>query len=68
MQDVSALGAAYLAGLKTGVYENIEALKKLNLHKKLYTADSKSFVAKNGYEEWQHEMLHYKNRTDRKQN
>ena len=30
MPDISALGAAYLAGLKAGVFENIEALKKLN--------------------------------------
>jgi glycerol kinase len=28
--DISALGAAYLAGLKSGVYESIEQLKKLN--------------------------------------
>ena len=62
MQDVSALGAAYMAGLKADVYENIEVLKKLNLHKKLYTADSKSTSAKKGYEGWQQEILHYKNR------
>ncbi|RFS17554.1 glycerol kinase GlpK [Emticicia sp. C21] len=28
--DISALGTAYLAGLKSGVYESIEQLKKLN--------------------------------------
>ncbi|HEY1055986.1 MAG TPA: FGGY-family carbohydrate kinase, partial [Emticicia sp.] len=28
--DISALGAAYLAGLKSGIYESIEQLKKLN--------------------------------------
>lgn len=33
MPDVSALGAAYLAGLKAGVYKNLEQLKTLNVHK-----------------------------------
>jgi glycerol kinase len=28
--DISALGAAYLAGLKSGVYQSIDQLKKLN--------------------------------------
>jgi glycerol kinase len=36
MPDVSALGAAYLAGLGAGVYESIEVLKKLNSDKKNY--------------------------------
>lgn len=35
MPDVSALGAAYMAGLKAGVYKNIEHLKTLNNNKKL---------------------------------
>ena len=36
MPDVSALGAAYLAGLKVGIYESIDRLKQLNQHKTLY--------------------------------
>ena len=36
MPDVSALGAAYLAGLKVGVYESIDSLKQLNQNKTLY--------------------------------
>ncbi|HZY80207.1 MAG TPA: glycerol kinase GlpK [Cyclobacteriaceae bacterium] len=36
MADVSALGAAYLAGLKSGVFENIEALTRLNPDIKVY--------------------------------
>jgi glycerol kinase len=36
MPDVSALGAAYLAGLQAGVYESIEVLKQLNSDKKSY--------------------------------
>ena len=38
MPDVSALGAAYLAGLQAGVYESIENLKKLNTDKKAIPA------------------------------
>ncbi len=37
MPDVSALGAAYLAGLKAGVYESIDALRNLNADKKKFT-------------------------------
>jgi glycerol kinase len=29
MPDVSALGAAYLAGLQTGIFKTIDGLKKL---------------------------------------
>ena len=36
MPDVSALGAAYLAGLKVGVYESIDSLKQLNQNKTSY--------------------------------
>lgn len=37
INDVSALGAAYLAGLQVGVYRNLAHLKKLNTNKVLYT-------------------------------
>ena len=37
MPDVSALGAAYLAGLQAGLYESIESLKQLNADKKIFT-------------------------------
>src|SRR5205085_9909685 len=33
MPDISALGAAYMAGLKVGVYKSIEHLKSLNSNK-----------------------------------
>ena len=36
MPDVSALGAAYLAGLKVGVYQSIDSLKQLNQNKTSY--------------------------------
>ena len=49
--DVSALGAAYLAGLKKGVYESLEYLKGLNENKKIYQPDSKSEVERY-YDGW----------------
>lgn len=51
--DVSALGAAYLSGLKSGVYENIEQLKKLNQSKtqKILPNHSNENV-KIGYKDW----------------
>jgi glycerol kinase len=51
MPDVSALGAAYLAGLKVGVYKDINVLKNFNAEKKYYPANDKEAV-KNGYEGW----------------
>jgi glycerol kinase len=36
IQDVSALGAAYLAGLKKGIFESIKSLTKLNTDLKVY--------------------------------
>ncbi len=51
--DVSALGAAYLAGLKTGVYESIEQLKKLNLSKtEVILPDLDNKAVKIAYDGW----------------
>ena len=36
MPDVSALGAAYLAGLQAGVYESIDSLRQLNKSRNIY--------------------------------
>ncbi|MFT3844266.1 MAG: glycerol kinase GlpK [Lacibacter sp.] len=43
--DVSALGAAFMAGLKAGVYESIDALKQLNLTKKEFHQNPESKAA-----------------------
>ncbi|MES2519782.1 MAG: glycerol kinase GlpK [Bacteroidota bacterium] len=51
--DVSALGAAYLAGLKSGVYESIEqlqALNRLNTEEILPTPNNEMVLA--GYQVW----------------
>jgi glycerol kinase len=36
MPDVSALGAAYLAGLQSGVYKDLEQLTQLNINKTIF--------------------------------
>lgn len=53
--DVSALGAAFMAGLKAGVYESIEALKQLHLTKTSfqYNAESKASFY---YEGWKNNL------------
>jgi glycerol kinase len=52
--DVSALGAAYLSGLKSGVYENIEQLKQLNRAKtEEIQPDLANEWVRKGYEGWQ---------------
>jgi len=49
--DVSALGAAYLAGLQKGIFENIEYLSRLNTEKKIYQP-VKNDTMKKCYEGW----------------
>lgn len=51
MPDVSALGAAYMAGLKAGVYKDIARLKGLNNDENILEP-SQSNKAKIGYEGW----------------
>lgn len=51
--DVSALGAAYLAGLKSGVYESIEQLKQFNKAKtEEILPDLANNLIKRSYEGW----------------
>jgi glycerol kinase len=56
--DVSALGAALLAGLEVGVYESIDALKRLNTDKK-HCHPSNTVVAFKNYEGWKKEIHQY---------
>jgi len=51
--DVSALGAAYLAGLQAGVYGSIEVLKKLISDKKNYLPRPDLSKVNEGYAGWQ---------------
>ena len=52
MPDVSALGAAYLAGLKAGVYKDVEFLKTLNSNRSL-THPQQNKKMKENYSGWQ---------------
>ena len=52
MPDVSALGAAFLAGLTIGIYHNIDSLKKIMTNKKYYTPLLDTDVNKQ-YQGWQ---------------
>jgi glycerol kinase len=56
--DVSALGAAYLAGLKSGVYKSIEQLSKLNHNKKIFQPSGNTGVA-TAYEGWKQAILNH---------
>ncbi|MGG9960851.1 FGGY family carbohydrate kinase [Ferruginibacter sp. SUN106] len=51
--DVSALGAAYLAGLQAGVYAGIEDLQQLNKEKKHCQPSANNAKVNEGYNGWQ---------------
>ena len=55
--DVSALGAAYLAGLKAGVYEDLNALKQLNSDKSSYEQSENSEKAQRWYLGWKKALI-----------
>jgi glycerol kinase len=49
--DVSALGAAYMAGLKVGIYKSVEHLKTLNSGKRfIHPASNTKMI--DWYAEW----------------
>ncbi|NOT90243.1 FGGY family carbohydrate kinase [Ferruginibacter sp.] len=50
--DVSALGAAYLAGLQSGVYLSIEQLQQLNKEKKYHQPSTETASVNKGYDGW----------------
>jgi glycerol kinase len=52
ISDVSALGAAYLAGLKIGIYKNLDTLKKLNSNKTIYSIQTDRTGVLTAYEGW----------------
>ncbi len=53
MPDVSALGAAYLAGLKAGVYRSMEQLKTFYSEKFILQPLSEQSQVKTWYRGWQ---------------
>jgi glycerol kinase len=52
MPDVSALGAAFLAGLKVGVYDSIEVIRDLNSDKQNYLPKANSIKTNESYTGW----------------
>ncbi len=60
MPDVSALGAAYLAGLQSGIFSSIEDLKQLNTEKKMHKPANNNEVVQNAYEGWQQTIKTYR--------
>ncbi len=50
--DVSALGAALLAGLQEGVFEHIARLQQLNMEKRVYSPGPDAQGAQAAYEGW----------------
>ncbi len=55
--DVSALGAAYLSGLKSGVYENIEQLSAINKKQtEQVLANPENKLPNKGYQGWKEKI------------
>ncbi len=55
--DVSALGAAYLSGLKSGVYQDISQLNELNSsHTELIQPDFSNQLVQEGYRGWKEKI------------
>ena len=55
-EDVTALGAAYLAGLNCGVFENLEHLQQLHAEKTVFTAGEQRETVYRAYEAWEHAL------------
>jgi glycerol kinase len=53
LQDVSALGAAYLAGLESGVFDNLAHLTALRTKRFVYTPDVQNTKVSEWYKGWQ---------------
>jgi glycerol kinase len=60
MPDVSALGAAYMAGLKAGVYADLDFLKKMSSSKQQLQPDLTNEKVKKGYNGWIETIKNYK--------
>ena len=52
-EDVTALGAAYLAGLECGVFTGIDHLQQLHTEKKVYTPGANREQALRTYQTWE---------------
>jgi glycerol kinase len=59
MPDVSALGAAYLAGIKSGLYKNLAQLKGMNANNRIYQPTAGN-NRQSWYLEWQKRIVENK--------
>jgi glycerol kinase len=53
IEEVSALGAACLAGLQTGLFKNLDDLAKLGRNKKIFSPGADRTQANNAYQQYQ---------------
>lgn len=53
LADVSALGAAYIAGLEGGLFKDLESLKEINHQQRRYIPGDKRVLAQEYYKGWQ---------------
>lgn len=60
MSDVSALGAAYLAGLKAGVYDDLSALRKFSTIARQVQPEVNNSSVSKGYKGWTATLKNYK--------
>jgi glycerol kinase len=52
LQEVSALGAAYLAGLQEGMFSDITQIENLNVNKKQFSPGPNKDIVHNSYHGW----------------
>jgi glycerol kinase len=52
LEEVTALGAAYLAGLGKGVFEDINYISKLSVVTNQFTSSKSSAEQRDGYKKW----------------
>jgi glycerol kinase len=52
IEEVSALGAAYLAGLKEGIFTDINQLMNLNVHRKQFSSGTDAEKVHTSYRGW----------------
>ena len=58
IEEVSALGAAYLAGLESGVFVNIEALQALSKNIKRFVPGAEQAKVINEHDAWEQDVKH----------
>ncbi len=55
-EEVSALGAAFMAGLNAGIFRNLKHIESLSLKEKKFIPNYESMAVHTSYEEWKREV------------